>query len=56
MEIIPERNLLADIPYKYFKTIVLKTLRKKLKEYVEKVKKKLYENNGNIDRKLKKKI
>lgn len=45
MEIILERNLLADIPYKYVKTIVLKILKtnkqtKKLEEDVEKAKKK----------------
>ena len=46
-ESVPEKDLMADISDKDFKTEVLKML-KEIKEDVEKVKKTMCEQNGNI--------
>ena len=46
-----EKKLMADILDKDFKTTVLKTL-KELKEDVEKVKKMMSEQNGNINKEI----
>lgn len=47
-ETVPFKDLMASILDKVFKTTVLKMLRE-LKEDVEKVKKMIYEQNGNIN-------
>lgn len=54
-ETIPEKDLVPDILDINFKTTVLKIF-KEIKEYVEKVKKMRYEQNGNIKRKTKTKL
>lgn len=48
-EIVPEKDLMADLLDKDFKTTVLKTL-KKLKEATVKVKKMMSEQHGNTKR------
>ena len=50
---IPEKDLKADLLDKDFKTTNLKIL-KELKEYLKKVKKTMYEQNGNINEDIKK--
>ena len=51
IETVPEKDLMADILDKDFKTAVLKFL-SKLKEEVEKVKETMCEQNGNINKEV----
>ena len=46
---VPEKDLMADILHKHFKTTALKML-KEQKEDVEKIKTTKYEQNGNFNK------
>ena len=50
-ETVPEKDLMADILYKDFKTTILKMF-KELKENVEEVMKMMCEQNGNVNKEI----